>query len=106
MIVRERPIYVDVPDVRKDVAGLRRGRWKLVRSAGDLELYDLERDPGETRDLAASEPERTRALADELERWVADMREGASRRGTLAVPATEPHPLGHEEALRALGYVE
>jgi arylsulfatase A-like enzyme/Zn-dependent protease with chaperone function len=49
---------------------VRRGRWKLVADGvdGPWELYDLERDRSETRDLAAAEP----ALADELERlWTA-----------------------------------
>ena len=37
---------------------LRMGKWKAVRPApdGELELYDLEADPGETQDLAADEP--------------------------------------------------
>jgi arylsulfatase A-like enzyme len=102
----ERAIYVDVPDVTKGVAALRRGAWKLVRSRAGAELYDLERDPGETRDLARDEPDRTRALAAELSRWVEDMRETAARRGTLAVPSSEPDPLEQEQALRALGYLE
>jgi arylsulfatase A-like enzyme len=45
---------------------LRRGKWKAVRPkpGGKVELYDLEADPGETRDLAATKPE----LVAELER--------------------------------------
>lgn len=46
---------------------VREGRWKWVRSLdGREELFDLERDPAETRDLAAEEPEvvaRLRELA-------------------------------------------
>jgi len=37
----------------------RRGKWKAVRYGreGPVELYDLEKDPGETRDLAGQEGE-------------------------------------------------
>ena len=55
-------------------AALRRGSWKLVYSlqSGAAELYDLEADPGETRDLARDHPRRTRALLKELQRWIAE----------------------------------
>ncbi|KGE03527.1 Arylsulfatase [Pseudohaliea rubra DSM 19751] len=48
-------------------AALYRGRWKLVRNLppwgdGHWQLYDLAKDPGETRDLAGARP----ALRDEL----------------------------------------
>jgi arylsulfatase A-like enzyme len=38
--------------------GVRHGKWKGVRTGltGTLELYDLEMDPGETSDIAASNP--------------------------------------------------
>ena len=40
-----------------------RDRWKLIdRSSGEVELYDLEADPTEARDVAAAEP----ALVAEL----------------------------------------
>jgi arylsulfatase A-like enzyme len=48
---------------------LRRGRWKAVRlgavadPGAPLELYDLERDPGETEDVAARHPAVVRELA-------------------------------------------
>jgi arylsulfatase A-like enzyme len=102
----ERPLYVDVPDVGAHVAALRRGRWKLVRRGDRSELYDLGADPGEQRDLAAREPERTRALAEQLSRWTAELQQQGRRAGTWATPAPEPHPKEQQEALRALGYVE
>ena len=48
---------------------IRRGPWKLIEffDSGDAELYDIAHDPGEARDLAALEPERTAALRAELE---------------------------------------
>lgn len=45
-----------------NMAAMRAGRWKLLRYPDrPAELYDLTTDIGETRDLAASEPERVRA---------------------------------------------
>ncbi|MFA6433791.1 MAG: sulfatase [Elusimicrobiales bacterium] len=42
------------------------GRWKLIRTPRKTELYDLERDPGEKRDLAGSERETVEALEGAL----------------------------------------
>ena len=52
-------------------SAVRRGDWKLLYRHADrgFELYDLGRDPGERRDLAAREPERVRALAEDLSAW-------------------------------------
>ena len=52
-------------------AFVRQGRWKIVNLEGpfdeaDFELFDLERDPGETTDLADSERER---FAEMMELW-------------------------------------
>lgn len=51
---------------------VRGGTWKLLRSGlaeerPTVELYDLAADPGETRDLAASAPERVAELTRLLE---------------------------------------
>jgi arylsulfatase A-like enzyme len=49
-------------------AALRSGRWKIVHMSpsahgtGAWQLYDLSADPGETDDLAGSEPERLREM--------------------------------------------
>ncbi|MGA0133402.1 MAG: sulfatase-like hydrolase/transferase [Opitutales bacterium] len=50
---------------------VRDGPWKLIENYedGSLELYDLSRDPSETRDLAAAEPARVAALRGKLEAW-------------------------------------
>ncbi len=40
---------------------------------GEVELYDLEKDPGETTNLAARMPERTRQLKTMLDQWRNDV---------------------------------
>jgi arylsulfatase A-like enzyme len=106
--LEERPIYVGVPDRRRDVAALRRGPWKLIRDGetGAMQLFHLERDPGETRDLSAEEPAMAHGLSTQLTQWTRQMQRAAAAEGLLAVPSQEPHPSEHTEALRALGYVE
>ena len=45
-------------------AALRSGPWKLLRGrTGDWELYRLDQDPGEAKDLAATEPAKLRELS-------------------------------------------
>lgn len=66
-------------------AALFRGDYKLVRNLaptgdGKWRLYDLEADPGETRDLAAAQPDRVAAM-------MADYRAYAKANGVLDMPA-------------------
>ncbi|MGH6696596.1 arylsulfatase [Sphingopyxis sp.] len=66
-------------------AALFRGDYKLVRNLaptgdGNWRLYDLKSDPGETRDLAAAEPDRFTAM-------MADYRAYAKANGVLDMPA-------------------
>lgn len=50
---------------------VREGDWKLIEhyEDGRVELYNLERDQGEQRDLASREPGRTAALRRKLAEW-------------------------------------
>lgn len=52
---------------------LRRGDWKLIEFHEDnsVALYNLNDDPGERHNLAASMPDRTRQLRRELDQWQA-----------------------------------
>jgi choline-sulfatase len=79
-----------------DLRAWRDGRHKLVR-APRPELYDVQVDPGETRDLAASDPGRVARMAAALEEALARMGERTSGR------APDPEAA---ERLRALGYAQ
>ena len=69
-----------------DYRVVRAGDWKLVAvKGGPWELYDLARDRGEQRDLAAAEPDRVRTLAALWERQ-------AEENARLA--RTDPPPAG------------
>ena len=59
-------------------SSVRAGRWKLVEhyETGAAELYDLDADPGERRDLAAERPLVALALRDRLARWRAEVGAG------------------------------
>ena len=51
-------------------AAARRGRWKLVREyPKPWELYDMDTDRAETRDLASVHPDTVRELADAWQVW-------------------------------------
>jgi arylsulfatase A-like enzyme len=78
--------------------------WKLTVHSGPrhdfasdrprMELYRLDRDPGETSDLASQQPLLARQLLDEIRRRF---------RPSPAAPALSPE---NERELRALGYVQ
>ena len=55
----------------KPAGVVREGDWKLIEQYedGSLELYNLAKDPSETTDLAAAEPNRIAALRGKLEAW-------------------------------------
>ena len=50
---------------------LRKGKWKLHEyfEDGALLLYDLEKDPGETHNLAAEKPKKLQALKADMYTW-------------------------------------
>jgi tetratricopeptide (TPR) repeat protein len=74
--------------------GLRTDRWKYIR-APRPELYDLEKDPGETSNVIREEPEIARELSASLEKLLAS-----------APPPAAPHSDEETmEQLRSLGYV-
>jgi arylsulfatase A-like enzyme len=98
-----RPMFSEtwLPNGRKTM--ITRGRWKLILSEmkgkpDDVQLFDIEADPAEARNLAASEPEKHAELEAKLRAW---MRTGFTEPGLIG--RVEPKEL---EMLRALGYVQ
>ncbi|WP_299441935.1 arylsulfatase [uncultured Phycicoccus sp.] len=66
--VPERPLFWE----HEGNAGVRQGRWKLVRKwGGPWELYDMAVDRTELDDRAGGDPERVAAMAAEYESWAA-----------------------------------
>ncbi len=80
---------------------VRNERFKLIvhRERGERQLFDLVADPGESRNLAASEPEQLAAMEAMLRRWRAALR---------PLPVVAATDVGGEtaEELRALGYLQ
>ena len=52
---------------------MRSGRFKLIEhyDPPGIELYDLENDIGESRNLAGEKPEKTAELRAKLRQWIA-----------------------------------
>jgi arylsulfatase A-like enzyme/Flp pilus assembly protein TadD len=82
-----------------DLRSLREGRWKYIE-APRPELYDLERDPMETRNVVDSESSRAEALRSELALLLEEERATSG-----SVPGLGEVPLELLEKLGALGYV-
>ena len=83
---------------------IRRGGWKLVRNLRNgavvsQALYDIVRDPEETRDRAAGEP----AVLAELGVLID---ERLALEAQLAPPPAAEIDAESEEKLRRLGYIE
>ena len=85
-----------------ELASVRYEGWKLLSGPGRLELYDLRTDPGETHNLASSQPDRVASL-------LAQLHHAAGEGGPRTPQPLELSPKEkreHLERLRALGYVE
>ncbi|WPR75018.1 sulfatase [Algoriphagus sp. NG3] len=80
---RQAPIFYSRPPDRKNYYGLenlpdlavREGEWKLLcdYDGGRPELYNMSRDPGETKNLADENPKIVKRLMDKVISWHAGM---------------------------------
>lgn len=80
-----------------ELTGLLSGPWKYIQ-APRPELYDLRADPGETADLAASEPRRAADMKGRLE--------AVLRGAAAAAPGGRSMTAEDQERLRSLGYIQ
>jgi len=57
------------------VSAVRSGRWKLLQyhETGSVELYDLQSDPGESRNLASGRVDVRTRLKDRLQDWLREV---------------------------------
>ena len=98
MCIRDRNIAYDEqrdPLFRsRPCSVIRKAKWKLIQffESGDLELYDLSSDLGETTNLAASNSAIASALFSELKIWQTQ---------TAAAIPQAPNPKFDEAAERA-----
>jgi arylsulfatase A len=81
----------------REAFGLREGAWKIVRTRDNQpwELYQLDRDPTESQDVANQYPARVRQLDASFQRWRSEVQRDASpvaaRPGRKpAQPASKP----------------
>ena len=96
-----RPLYAETLAPRFDfgwseLRAIRAGRHKFIR-APRSELYDVEADPGEMRNLAGAQPEVVARLSAALDTVLSAAGEAQTRR------AVDPETA---ERLRSLGYVQ
>jgi arylsulfatase A-like enzyme len=72
---RTRPLLWKTSNPKSELA-IRSGPWKLHypnRKRGELELFNISTDPGETKNLVAQHPEIVQALSTQIERWNATL---------------------------------
>ena len=103
------PIFIESLGGQRAV---RLGSWKLVHDpreglwadrVGNWQLYNLEEDPGETRNLVDQEPERTEKMRQLMERLTRSAALGVE---VEAVPVDDSELSADEiERLKALGYI-
>lgn len=102
---RAEPIFGEIIPLDVQSYSIQRGAWKLIRyerGATDRreELYDVERDPAEQRNLLGAEPEVAAQLQGILERWVST--HSRSLVGRKVGSSVDDETM---RQLRALGYV-
>jgi len=68
------------------------------------QLFDIVRDPNETRDLVAAEPALTARYRTRVEEWMTEMKEMAAGLGVISRRVTIDEKT--RTSLKALGYIQ
>lgn len=103
----ERPVYLNASGIEiqeKDwLEGIRTSKWKFVYAPWngkvEPELYDLEQDPGETRNLAAERAD----IVDQLKAEILAIQSGSDGEGETAMAAADMEIV--KKRLEDLGYL-
>ena len=67
-------------------------QYRLVNEGKGYELYDMLADPGETKDIAASNPEIVRQLSSEYETWFSGVTTNVFKRPVIPIGYAEQNP--------------
>jgi hypothetical protein len=65
----ERDLFWRITRPGQRVRAVRSGKWKFVLDGGIVNLFDLSKDPGETRDLYWVYPDIGDGLRKKIEEW-------------------------------------
>lgn len=89
----------------KPTYGVRDGRWEYVYEtrSGNEQLYDLQADHAEKRNLLAEYPIRSAYFKQHLSSWILEQKEKARR---ISSPADAQMDAADEENLKRLGYID
>lgn len=71
-------------------ASVRNNRFRAVRYGDDWELYDMQQDPSQRKNIAEENPERVKNLSEAYETWFVEV--------TKDLPKSRPIPVGFEDA--------
>lgn len=85
-------------------SAVRTDRWRLVHNK---ELYDIQSDPGETKDVAADHPEVVQALGKDFDQWWERMVPFMINEGKAMVEAADfPFPKRYQKQLEERGILD
>ena len=93
--LKQRSLYFHYPNYafhkqNRMASAIRNGPYKLLKFYDDdsVELYDLENDISEAKNLAKENPEKAKAMRYELEQWLKNVGANIPQRSESSSPAT------------------